>query len=90
MHNPLLIIATKDIPEGSELGFNYGFDLETWEDHPCLCRTKSCCGYIVGKEYWPKLKRLVKKRDQVIADGNAQAEAAGKKTGRKQKKAAGK
>ena len=73
------LIATKDIPEGTELGFNYGFDLETWEDHPCLCRTKSCCGYIVGKEYWPKLKRLVKKRDQVIAAGNAQAEAAVKK-----------
>ena len=84
------LIATKDIPEGTELGFNYGFDLETWEDHPCLCRTKNCCGYIVGKEYWPKLKRLVKKRDQVIAAGNAEAEAAVKKTGRKQKKAAGK
>ena len=63
------LIATKDIPEGTELGFNYGFDLETWEDHPCLCRTKNCCGYIVGKEYWPKLKRLVTKRDQVIAAG---------------------
>ena len=44
----------------------------------------------MGKEYWPKLKRLVKKRDQVIAAGNAQAEAAVKKTGRKQKKPAGK
>lgn len=67
------LIATKDIPEGSELGFNYGFDLETWEDHPCRCGTKSCCGYIVGREYWPKLRRLIKKRQQVIDEAAAKA-----------------
>lgn len=75
------LIATKDIPEGAELGFNYGFDLETWEDHPCRCGKKSCVGYIVGKEYWPKLRRLLKKRQAVI-DAAAAAES-GKAGGRK-------
>lgn len=79
------LVATRDIPEGSEIGFNYGFDLETWDDHPCRCRTKRCCGYIVGKEYWPKLRRLIKKRQEAIDEANAEAEvsatvaAAGKK-----------
>ena len=79
------LIATKDIPEGSELGFNYGFDLETWEDHPCRCGTKSCCGYIVGREYWPKLRRLIKKRQQVIDEAAAKAAPAkgARKSGRK-------
>lgn len=70
------IVATKDIPEGTELGFNYGFDLETWEDHPCLCGSKNCIGWIVGKEYWPKLRRLLKKRQQVIDAAAAELNAA--------------
>jgi SET domain-containing protein len=80
------LVATKNIPEGTELGFNYGFDLETWEDHPCLCGTKNCCGYIVGREYWPKLRRLIKKRQDAIDE--AKAEAAAKRAARKKKKAA--
>ncbi|MDB6136740.1 MAG: protein-lysine N-methyltransferase [Verrucomicrobiales bacterium] len=61
------LIALRDIPEGTELGFNYGFDLETWEDHPCRCGSKNCIGYIVGKEYWPRLRRLLKKRQAAAA-----------------------
>ena len=83
------LVATKNIPEGTEIGFNYGFDLETWDDHPCCCGTKSCCGYIVGKEYWPKLKRLIKKRQEAIDEGNAEAAAAPKKAARKAKRAGG-
>jgi SET domain-containing protein len=55
-------VATKDIPEGAELGLNYGFALENWEDHPCLCGTKSCVGFIVAEEYWPKLRRQLAKK----------------------------
>jgi hypothetical protein len=84
------IIATKNIPAGTELGFNYGFDLETWEDHPCLCGSKNCIGWIAGKEYWPELRRILKKRQQVIdataAELNAEEAAASKpakKSGRK-------
>ena len=66
------LVATKPIPAGTELGFNYGFDLETWDDHPCRCGSKNCCGYIVGQEYWPKLRALIKKKNAVIAAGNAE------------------
>lgn len=84
------IVATKDIPEGRELGFNYGFDLETWEDHPCLCGSKNCIGWIVGKEYWPRLRRLLKKRQQVIDAAAAELKAAAdaapaKRPGRRKK-----
>ena len=73
------LVATKNIAEGTEIGFNYGFDLETWDDHACRCGTKSCCGYIVGREYWPKLKRLIKKRQEAIDDAKREAEAAARK-----------
>ena len=60
--NKIWIIAIRDIAEGEELGFNYGFDLENYDDHPCRCGTSSCVGFIAGEEYWPELKRKVKKK----------------------------
>lgn len=58
------IYARRDIPKGEELSFNYGFDLETWEDHPCRCGTARCIGYILDEKYWPKLKRILKTREE--------------------------
>ncbi len=58
------IHAKHDIPEGEELSFNYGFALDTWEDHPCRCGKPSCIGYIVDEQYWPKLRRILKARAQ--------------------------
>lgn len=55
------ITALQDIPKGTELTFNYGFDLENWSEHPCLCGSENCVGFIAGKEYWPALRRLKKK-----------------------------
>ncbi len=52
-------IALKDIKKGDELTFNYGFDLSCWLDHPCLCGSPNCVGYIASEEYWPSLKRKV-------------------------------
>ena len=66
------IVALRDIPGEEELVFNYGFDLECWEDHPCRCGDPKCVGYIVAKEYWPRLRKLIKKREEVIAAGNAE------------------
>ncbi len=51
------IVSLKDIAKDEELTFNYGFDLEDYEEHPCLCGSKRCVGYIAAEEYWPKLKR---------------------------------
>ncbi len=66
IRNRIWIIALRDIPAGEELGFNYGFDLESWQDHPCLCASPRCVGYICAEEYWPKLRRLVAARDAVL------------------------
>jgi uncharacterized protein len=52
-------VALRDIEKGEELTFNYGFDLECWEDHPCLCGTQACVGHIAAEEYWPTLKRKI-------------------------------
>ncbi len=48
----IFIHALRDIAEGEELGFDYGFDVECYEDHPCLCGRASCVGYIVSRSQW--------------------------------------
>ena len=52
-------VALRDIAPGEELTFNYGFDLESWEEHPCRCGAEKCPGYIAGEEFWPQLKRKI-------------------------------
>jgi uncharacterized protein len=56
------IIAIKDIKKGEEITYNYGYDLENYEEHPCKCNSKNCIGYIVAEEHWPKLKRKLKNK----------------------------
>lgn len=51
------ILALRDIRQDEELFFNYGFDLEEFENHPCRCGAKACVGYIAGEEYWDELKK---------------------------------
>ena len=52
-------VAMRDIQPGEEFFFNYGFELDTWEDHPCCCGSPRCVGYIVDESYWPALKRKI-------------------------------
>jgi SET domain-containing protein len=73
------IVALRFIPEGEELSFNYGFDLECWQDHPCRCGKPSCVGYIIAEEYWPKLKELIAERDAAIAEWTAPPDDSPKK-----------
>ena len=54
------IAALRNIPKNEELFFNYGFDLENYQDHPCQCGSIKCVGYIAGEEYWPELKKKLK------------------------------
>lgn len=56
------IIAIKDIKNGEEITYDYGYDLDNWEDHPCKCGSDNCIGYIVREEDWPKLKRILAKK----------------------------
>jgi SET domain-containing protein len=64
-HGRIWIWSIRNIEEGEELLFNYGFDLENYQDHPCRCGSSRCPGYIAGEEYWPELQRiLTEKRAQ--------------------------
>jgi len=53
----IYIHSLSDIKAGEELTFDYAFDVECYEDHPCLCGKKSCVGYIVSRDQWPDLKK---------------------------------
>src|SRR3989344_5686172 len=54
------ITSIKSIKKGEEITYDYGYDLEEWEDHPCKCGSKNCLGYIVSEKHMPKLKRILK------------------------------
>ena len=56
------IYSIKEIEEGEELTYDYGYDMEHFLDHPCLCGTKNCIGYIVREDQRIKVKKLLKKR----------------------------
>ena len=56
------LVATRKISKGEELTFNYGFDTEDYENHPCCCAADNCVGYIVGEDYWGDLKKKLKKK----------------------------
>jgi SET domain-containing protein len=51
------IVSRHPIAPGEELTFNYGYDLQDLEDHPCRCGTPNCMGWIVAEEYFPELEK---------------------------------
>jgi hypothetical protein len=48
----IFIHALRKIKQGEELTYDYGFDVECYEEHPCLCRRDGCVGYIVSRDQW--------------------------------------
>ena len=56
------IQAIKDIPKGTELSYDYGYDVDNWDEHPCKCGSPNCIGYIVSKDQWPTLRKMLKRR----------------------------
>lgn len=52
------VYALQDIIKGEELTFNYGFDVEQYEDHICLCGSDNCVGYIVAESQWKQLAKI--------------------------------
>lgn len=58
------IEALRNIKEGEELFFDYGYDVASSLDHPCHCKATNCIGYIVNKDQRQKLKRLLKKKQR--------------------------
>ncbi len=60
----IFIYSLRDIQPGEELAFDYGFDVECYEDHPCRCGAENCVGYIVSRSQWDELKkRLAETKD---------------------------
>jgi hypothetical protein len=57
----IFIHALRDINPGEELSFDYGFDVDCYEDHPCRCGKPECVGYIVSRSQWPELQEILQK-----------------------------
>jgi uncharacterized protein len=58
------IYSLREIEAGEELTYNYGFDVDTWDEHPCRCGTERCVGFIVEEKQWPKLLRKMEKLER--------------------------
>jgi uncharacterized protein len=50
------IVALRDIKDGEEITFDYGYDLEDYRKHPCRCGSPECVGYILAAELRGALK----------------------------------
>ncbi|MGJ8695833.1 MAG: SET domain-containing protein [Verrucomicrobiaceae bacterium] len=55
----IYIVATRAIKKDEEITFDYGFDADSYADHPCRCGSANCIGYIVGKDYLDDLQELL-------------------------------
>lgn len=60
----IFIHSLKDINAGEELTFDYGFDVDCYEDHPCLCGKDGCVGYIVSRSQWAELEERLKAKEK--------------------------
>lgn len=56
----IFIHALRDIHPGEELCFDYGFDVDCFEDHPCRCGSPECVGHIVSRAQWAELRTRLK------------------------------
>lgn len=63
------IYSIREIKDGEELTYNYGFDVDTWDDHPCCCGAERCVGFIVEEKQWPKLLRKMEKLERDVKSG---------------------
>jgi uncharacterized protein len=56
------IEAKRDIKKGEELGYDYCYDIDDYEDHPCLCKSANCIGFIVDEKFRLDLKKKLKRK----------------------------
>ncbi|MGC6426323.1 MAG: SET domain-containing protein [Akkermansiaceae bacterium] len=54
----IYISSIRPIRKDEEITFDYGFDADSYADHPCLCGSENCIGYIVGKDHLEEFYRL--------------------------------
>ncbi len=55
--NHIWIVAVRDIAAGEEVTFNYGYDLQEYQDYPCRCGAPDCVGYIVAEEFFEHVRQ---------------------------------
>lgn len=51
------IVAKRLIAAGEEITFNYGYDLQDYQEHPCRCGAPDCVGFIVAEEFFDCVRR---------------------------------
>jgi len=75
------IVARKAVKKGEELVYDYGYDMEHFLDHPCVCGADNCIGYIVREDQRNKVRKLLrgKKKKKISKKSD-------KKPGQKDKK----
>lgn len=56
------IIATRDIKKGEELHYDYGYNLDNWQQHKCFCKKSNCLGYIVIKNQRWRVRKILENR----------------------------
>ncbi len=62
----IIIHALRDIEIGEELTFDYGFEVDCYEDHPCRCGSANCKGYIVSRSQWEQLDERLKSKGSAL------------------------
>jgi SET domain-containing protein len=55
--NTIWIVAIRDIVAGEELTYNYEYEIDDEPPEPCHCGAPRCCGYILGPQYWHRIKQ---------------------------------
>jgi uncharacterized protein len=55
------IYAVRELRAGEELTFNYGYDLQDYEEHPCRCGAPECLGFMVAEEHFRHVRRKMQK-----------------------------
>lgn len=53
------LVATKDIPSGGELTFDYGYAIDSFFEHPCRCGASTCVGFIVRRDQRWRVRRML-------------------------------
>ncbi|MFM7100197.1 MAG: SET domain-containing protein [Verrucomicrobiota bacterium] len=54
----LWLVARALLRAGTEITFDYGYDLTDWRSFPCRCGADSCAGFIVAEPFRANLRRL--------------------------------
>ena len=60
--NKIWIVSIKNIKEGEELSYDYGYDFDEddYTDHICKCGAENCIGYIISSDEWSNYKKYIK------------------------------